>query len=381
MAAITAAVFLCAYLQDRKRIQALCWLGACALVIINGTIEALLPQVSALATLRVFAYACFLTAIGLLGAGLAYQCQVKFHWGAAITVFGAALLVNIAILDMPRHSQLRLYLYHGPYFLMGALGALTILRARHKGLLENLIFATVCLLNLHFLLRPTAIKLLGGMGDSPQTYLATPYAAYDQTVLAIVALALAALLSLALVRDLIVSLTKVSLTDPLSGLMNRRGFQASAEKILKSPSLPGHGLFLAIADLDHFKKINDTHGHDVGDKVIRAFGQMLESAAASGASVARIGGEEFAVLFRAPNKTLARMSCENFRALAQVGAGTGETGLPSYTASFGLAELMPGESFESLASRADVALYAAKQAGRNLVVLAQDSLPRPALAA
>lgn len=381
MAAITAAVFLGAYLNDRRRFQALCWMGACCLVIINGAIEALLPQLALAAALRVLAYACFLAALGLLGAGLAHQCRVKFSWGAAITIFSAAMLVNIAILDMPRSAPLRLYLYHGPYFLMGSLSALTVLRGRHKGLLEYLMLAAVCLLNLHFLFRPTAVRLLGGMGESPQTYLSTPYAAYDQTVLAIVALALAALLSLALVRDIIRSLTKVSVTDPLSGLLNRRGFLENAQRFLKSAALPGHGVYLAIADIDHFKKINDAHGHDVGDKVIRAFGQLLESVAVPGSSVARLGGEEFGVLFRAPSEALARMCCENFRALADAGAGAGESGLPPYTASFGLALRLPHESIESLSHRADLALYSAKQAGRNLVALAGAVAAQPALAA
>ena len=381
MAAITAAVFLFAYVQDRRRLQALCWLGACGLVILNGTIEALVPRLSHFPHSGSLPMPAFWVRLPSLEPGLLTNAGSNFRGAPRSQFLRPPCLVNVAILDMPRHSAFRLYLYHGPYFLMGALSAATILRARHKSLLEYLILAVVMLLNLHFLLRPAAVKMLGGMGETPQDYLATPYAAYDQTVLAIIALALATLMSLALVRDVVRSLTKVSVTDPLSGLMNRRGFLDSAQQFLRTAPLPGHGVYLTVADIDHFKKINDTFGHDVGDKVIRAFGQLLESSAAPGSSVARLGGEEFAVLFRAPNQALARLSCENFRTLADAGAGRDETGLPSYTVSFGLAARLSGESIESLSNRADIALYAAKQAGRNRVALAEDLPSSPALAA
>lgn len=371
MAAIVAGVFLCAYLQDKRRIQALCWLGACGFVLINGTIEAVVPQLSLITGLRVLAYACFMAALGLLALGLAYQLRVKFPWMAVATFFALSMILNIAILDMERNAPLRLYLYHGPYMLMGSFSAWIILHARHKAVLEYLLLAAVSLLNLHFLLRPTAAKLLGGMGDSPQAYLSTPYAAYDQTVLAIIALALAALLSLVLVREVIRSLTKVSVTDPLSGLMNRRGFLESAQKFLHNPPATGQVIYVAVADIDYFKSINDRYGHEAGDKVIKAFGDLLMVIAADGANVARIGGEEFAIMFGAPNSAAARLYAQNIRNATELGAADKDRDLPRFTVSIGVAGKAEGEPLNALMRRADLALYRAKQDGRNRVVLAE----------
>jgi diguanylate cyclase (GGDEF)-like protein len=229
-------------------------------------------------------------------------------------------------------------------------------------------------------MRPVTSRLLGGMGESAQDYLTTPYAAFDQTVLAITALALAALMCLVLVRDVFRGLTKASLTDPLSGLLNRRGFLDEAKSFIDGALAKKHNVFLAIADIDHFKSINDTHGHETGDKVIQAFGTLLDTLAASGTSVARIGGEEFAILFNAPNMALARLYCESIRTAAEVGAADKHDVLPRFTVSIGLAGLLPGESLESLTRRADQALYSAKQGGRNRVAIA-DPLVSESLAA
>jgi diguanylate cyclase (GGDEF)-like protein len=371
MAGIVASVFLFAYLQDRRRTQALCWLGACGLVIINGAIEAAMPQLSAYDPLRVGLFTCFLSAIGLLGYGFSHQYKVKFPLGPAVTIFAASVIVNVAILDMERNSMLRMYLYHGPYFLMGSISALMLLRAPQKALLEYLLIAILGLLNLHFIMRPVAARMLGGMGDSASSYLSTHYAAFDQTALAIIALALAALMSLVLVREVIRNLTKVGVTDTLSGLLNRRGFLEEAKNVIDEPQTMGRNVFLTIADIDHFKAINDTHGHEAGDRVIQAFGALLATLAADGTRVARIGGEEFAVLFSAPNTALARLYCESIRTAADVGAAGKEEALPRFTVSFGLAALVAGESLASLTRRADLALYGAKQGGRNRVAIAE----------
>jgi diguanylate cyclase (GGDEF)-like protein len=380
MAAIVAAGFLFAYLHDRRRVQALCWIGAACLVILNGAIEAIMPHLSSLAPLRVIAFACFMGGLGLLGLGFSHQYRVKFLWGPAITVFAAGVIVNIAILDMARTSPLRMFLYQTPYFLMGSLAAMMLLRARHKTLLDYLLLCVMALFNLHFLTRPLTARLLGGMGDSASAYLSTPYAAFDQTVLAIIGMTLTALMSLVLVRDVIRSLTKASLTDPLSGLLNRRGFEERARSFIGASRGASQNVFLAIADIDHFKAINDTHGHETGDKVIQAFGALLDTLAASGTSVARVGGEEFAILFHSPNMPLARLYCESIRTAAEVGAADKDRALPPFTASFGLAGLVSGESLESLTRRADLALYSAKQGGRNKVAIA-DSIVSESLAA
>jgi diguanylate cyclase (GGDEF)-like protein len=376
MAMLVAGGSVFAYLNDKRRVQALCWIAAALCVIANGVIEASMPHLDNFAPFRVAGYACFLAGLGFLGHGFCRQYRVQFPVGAAFTIFIVSLALNIAILDMERNSLLRMLLYHTPYALMGSLCLPAIARHKPKAVLDYLLFAVMALFNLYFLMRPLTARMLGGMGENASAYLSTPYAAFDQTVLAIVAMALVALMALLVVRDVIRNLTKVSVTDPLSGLLNRRGFLERAKAFIQSSRGAHRSVFLVIADIDHFKAINDQYGHEAGDQVIQAFGKMLETLSSAGTSVARIGGEEFAVLFTSPNLAVARLYCESIRIAAEIGSVDGQQSLPRFTASFGLAGLFSGETLESLTRRADLALYSAKQGGRNRVAIAELPLDR-----
>jgi diguanylate cyclase (GGDEF)-like protein len=124
---------------------------------------------------------------------------------------------------------------------------------------------------------------------------------------------------------------------------------------------------LVIADLDHFKSINDNFGHASGDRVIETFAGSLREAAAGHHVAGRIGGEEFAIILPGTNLAAARLFAEGTR--SAFGALRID-GLPadiSCTASFGVAELHPGETTADLMRRADEALYLAKNAGRDCV--------------
>jgi diguanylate cyclase (GGDEF)-like protein len=130
---------------------------------------------------------------------------------------------------------------------------------------------------------------------------------------------------------------------------------------------------LVICDLDHFKAVNDTWGHAAGDRVIAAFSATLRESAAGHHVVGRIGGEEFAALLPGFNLPAARLFAESVR---MAFAGRAIEGFPegeSFTASFGVAEIAPGETAASLLLRADLALYEAKRAGRDCVRLGADA--------
>jgi diguanylate cyclase (GGDEF)-like protein len=126
---------------------------------------------------------------------------------------------------------------------------------------------------------------------------------------------------------------------------------------------------LVIADLDHFKGVNDSFGHACGDRVIEAFAGFLREAAGQDHVAGRIGGEEFAILLPGANLMAARVLAEGTRsAFSALPIG----GLPAdhrCTASFGVAELGSGEDFGQLMRRADQALYEAKKSGRDRVCL------------
>ena len=159
------------------------------------------------------------------------------------------------------------------------------------------------------------------------------------------------------------------------------GFEERAAPHMQHSSLPAA---IILADLDAFKSINDTYGHDTGDQVIMAFARLMRETAPPKAIVGRLGGEEFAILLPESNIAAARLLAETLR----VGlAALQIPGLPVYarcTASFGVAERMAAESLADLRRRADSALYNAKRGGRDRVIAAAfpdaDTMPTHPLA-
>jgi diguanylate cyclase (GGDEF)-like protein len=151
-------------------------------------------------------------------------------------------------------------------------------------------------------------------------------------------------------------------TDSLTGLLNRRAFE-HAVRTLRAD----HDTFaVAMADLDHFKHLNDTYGHDTGDRALRLFSQTLEASLRQGDVVARHGGEEFAIVLPSCNSLDAVEILDRTR-LALAVAAT-EAGLPRVTVSFGVVEASSAEDLAVSLARADVALLEAKRAGRDRVV-------------
>lgn len=159
-------------------------------------------------------------------------------------------------------------------------------------------------------------------------------------------------------------------TDPLTGANNRRRFETVATEALSRASRLGQPVTLCLLDLDHFKRINDTHGHGVGDEVLIAVARRCRHSLRPNDVVARLGGEEFALLLPETGLPQADRLCRHLLAAiaAQpVPAGATEVHV---TATAGLAEARPGESVSTLLERADKALYQGKAAGRDRVVTA-----------
>jgi len=127
-----------------------------------------------------------------------------------------------------------------------------------------------------------------------------------------------------------------------------------------------------ILDLDHFKQINDTFGHDTGDTVLREVGKLLMATCRQGDVVARIGGEEFLILLPHCNIFDARQKAENIRSMIELARPTGL----NITASIGIASLIPQhhEDFDKLFKAADAAVYQSKENGRNQVTPDPESL-------
>lgn len=165
-------------------------------------------------------------------------------------------------------------------------------------------------------------------------------------------------------------LEKLALTDPLTGLANRRAFQQALEAELSRVSRHGRPASLLFLDLDHFKGVNDAHGHAVGDEVLAAFALVLKRGSRRGDLAARVGGEEFAVLLPTTGAVPAGLVAERIRRATE-SRSLGRTVSVPVTVSIGLTsteEQAPPPAAEELLRRADAALYRAKAEGRNRVV-------------
>nr|WP_314364256.1 GGDEF domain-containing protein [uncultured Achromobacter sp.] len=157
-------------------------------------------------------------------------------------------------------------------------------------------------------------------------------------------------------------------TDFLTGLMSRKAWWLQAERYCAQALRTRRPLTLLLLDIDHFKRINDTHGHVAGDAVLRHFGLLATATLRTGDHVGRVGGEEFGVLFPdmrgdAVLDVAARLLDSVRRTPCAHGGST-----ISYTFSAGVAEWVPGENLQVFFERADRKLYAAKAAGRNRIV-------------
>ena len=173
----------------------------------------------------------------------------------------------------------------------------------------------------------------------------------------------------AIVLDVMDELRQKSETDLLSGLLNRRGFEAGLHTAFAART-PGTPAALIICDIDRFKSINDRYGHAVGDRVIRHFADCLTGATEGQHAVGRIGGEEFALLLENADAVTARLLAEGIRIAFSTATALGLPNGVQVTASFGIAEVTADETIDDLFRRADQALYLAKNSGRDCVRVA-----------
>jgi diguanylate cyclase (GGDEF)-like protein len=161
---------------------------------------------------------------------------------------------------------------------------------------------------------------------------------------------------------LLLRLAEEARHDALTGLLNRRGFEERAALELARARRSGEPVALAMFDLDHFKRVNDDWGHQVGDRVLARTGEVIAAHAGEADVVARLGGEEFVVLLADGSETSARTYAERVRdALVRIE----EAGLPTVRVSVGIDHGPAALSIKPMQERADSALYEAKRAGRD----------------
>lgn len=152
-------------------------------------------------------------------------------------------------------------------------------------------------------------------------------------------------------------------TDSLTGLLNRRALENRAYELLQR----GEPFALAMGDLDHFKRLNDTHGHEAGDRALRLFSRTLRGSVRSEDLVCRFGGEEFVVVF--PRITAAEASDALRRTQEELLVAIAKSNVPAFTVSYGVTDSYQAGTLEELLRVADLHLFQAKREGRNRIML------------
>lgn len=330
-----------------------------------------------------FAVSAFSTVLGgmiLLFIGVCQMYGTRCRWWLAAGFFLLSLVVCILIYPLPRGTPVQAFSYQAPFAIVVLANAYVVMTARRRLPIDRALGWLMLVTGLHFLAK-AALAVAVGSGATAKDYINTNYALISQSMTAVLMVSVGLTLLSVLVLEIMTDERTASESDSLSGLANRRGFERGVAALLARAPAVSH--CVVVCDLDHFKSINDTFGHDGGDRVIRAFGALLRDSAPRQAVAARLGGEEFAVFL--PDAAI-EMSVLFAQALRNGTMALAIEGIPddfSITASFGVARLSGGESLDSVLRRADMALYAAKRAGRNCVKQAGPEAggagsPRPA---
>jgi diguanylate cyclase (GGDEF)-like protein len=172
------------------------------------------------------------------------------------------------------------------------------------------------------------------------------------------------------------ALLQLTIRDPLTGVFNRRGLDDAMATVLSFAKRVGRPVSVLACDIDHFKRVNDTHGHALGDEVLREFAQLLADSFHQGELVGRLGGEEFVVVLPGADAAGALREAERLLALVAAHRFAVGEGAFTLTASIGVATAPASQAaWAELIARADEALYEAKSQGRNRCVVAPALVP------
>lgn len=296
-----------------------------------------------------------------------------------IAAVGVALMVASSF---GSDHNARLYAANACYGLIMALGCQAAARANEKNLLDKIIVFLLGVAAFQFFIRPLVAIIVEGPMSAAE-YRETAFYAIMVVWLATTSLMMAVALLAAALNDQFEQERERSKLDGLTGLRMRGPFEQDAIAFLNSAREAKVPVSAIVTDIDHFKQVNDIWGHQVGDMAIAQFGKLLTSAIRPSDLAGRIGGEEFCLLIWDCNAAATARLAERIRVEIESLEIEGMSEDVRLTASFGVAERHPGEGYGKLFARADAALYAAKDAGRNVVRTAvdgrkpEDSSPLP----
>ncbi|UAB79547.1 GGDEF domain-containing protein [Erythrobacter sp. SCSIO 43205] len=289
-------------------------------------------------------------------------------------IYGVSALALAIAVGVTNDVAPRLIIVNTGYGAMYMVGLATLLMAPRRGPVDHAILAVIALGAIDFLVRPN-LTLMYQSSIPDQAYRESFYYSIIGLVLGVKSVLGAMVLMGATIFEWTTSLRESSEADPLTGLQNRAAFEETMHAILPKAQSEGRPLSLVVADIDHFKQVNDIWGHQSGDKAISSFGKLINEMVRNCDKAGRIGGEEFCIAaYNCPNEPAERLAERIRQAFAQL-AHEGLSNDIRLTASFGVATAAEGETYEQLFARADAALYKAKSNGRNRVENAERPSP------
>lgn len=354
--------FLAVSARSRNRVAARWFAGAFAVASLATIFELLVAYVPPPKPWAILAFASMLGGMFMLRVGIGHLYGLKTNRAVLVAIFSAFVALDVMIYDLPRGTLEHALPYQMPFAVALGMCAWAAWRARAKSFVDRALVVLLAVTSTHFIIKAFA-AVLAGSGATAKDYLASQFALVSQSMGAVLIVAVGLMLLCVLVLEIVADEKVNAEVDPLSGLLNRRGFDNRVDALMATRG--PHSIVLC--DLDHFKSVNDTHGHEGGDAVIRAFGEMLQAAAPQGALVARIGGEEFVLFLPRTGGDAALLFAHALRATRAVSPIPGLPPGVRVTSSFGVAEIGQVEPLRFAMRRADDALYAAKNAGRDRV--------------
>lgn len=280
----------------------------------------------------------------------------------AISALTLALAVNFSDDVGPR-----LVIVNTGYGVMFVIGVTTLLASRRRrDLIDMAIIAIMAFQAADFLVRPT-LTLLFEQAIPAAIYRESIYYSLIGLVLGIKGVTTAMVLLGATIAEWTNALRESSTRDALTGLRNRGGFEQSMEGLLLKAQAESRPVSLVVADIDHFKQVNDIWGHQAGDLALSQFGELIEQMVRGCDIAGRVGGEEFCIAVWNCSGNAAEGLAERIRLAFTALEHSALNDDIRLTASFGVATARGGETYERLFARADTALYRAKTSGRNRV--------------
>ncbi|WP_435657105.1 GGDEF domain-containing protein [Brucella pituitosa] len=355
--------FLWAWSMERRRRYLLCLAFACLLFVLGSLIQIFhFPADTGLNAM--ISNLFYTSAVTAASEGLLMRSKKRMGILpdlAVIALFGVLIWYFFYI---DPNLLARVYIQNFGFGLILFVTAMRLTHLAKARTVDRFLFWILLAFAIHFF--PRTLFTLGA--DAPADVKAFSQSIFWhvlQLSLAILGSSLALAILAAAITDVIDGLRHERDVDRLTGVLNRRGFEEASERAVDRWDLPSA---LILCDLDHFKRVNDTYGHGAGDDVLRTFGAILRRNARKRDVMGRIGGEEFAMVIPDADHDGAREFISRLRDAIRAASFPLPQTAPAITASFGVAVRENGEGRLALFKRADAALYAAKDAGRDRVV-------------